>query len=83
MPIVTTMSHGGSVGGGNLTSDHPPQQNQSLVKAQLRREFIKQCPILLSEDVPYDFQLEYKRKLIVDIKFDLFRLVQVNDLEKT
>ena len=52
-------------------------------KGVLKQELIRRCAIIVSEDLPYDFKLEYKQKLVIDVKLGLFRLVEVNDLEKT
>ena len=61
--------------GNNLTT--------KMTKAEIKKELIKQCPITIFEYLPYDYKQEYQEKLFVDIQFDLFRLIEVNDLDKS
>ena len=67
----------------NASPDGNFTTRKMMTKAKQRKELVKQCPIIISEDLPYDYKLEYQQKLVVDIKISLFRLVEVNDLEKS
>ena len=55
----------------------------TMKAGDVKQMLIKQCPIIASEDLPYDYQQEYQQKLVIDIEFNLLRLLKVGDLEKT
>lgn len=52
-------------------------------KAEMKRELIRLCPLMISEDLPFDYKMEYNEKLLVDVRFNLFRFIEIDDLAKT
>ena len=51
--------------------------------AKVQKQAIEKCPLLVSANAPYDYEVTFGKKLNVELAISVLKLLSINDLTKT
>ena len=72
------------VSSGISCCDGQLQEIQDNTKGALMKlKALKECPLLISSTLPYDYKEMYNETLPLTFEFDIFRFVEIDDLQQS